>query len=63
MIWIVVEAGVVGFAASAHLTTIPFKLVLTESIDNVEIRGDSEAPGAEVLMNMNVEEFTTLCVI
>jgi hypothetical protein len=39
MIWIVVEVNVVGFATSEQFTTVPFKQMLTESIDNVEIRG------------------------
>jgi hypothetical protein len=39
MIWIVVEADVIGFAASEQFTTVPFKPILTESIDNVDIRG------------------------
>jgi hypothetical protein len=47
MIWIVVEADVIGFATSEQRTTVPLILMLTESIDNVDIRG--EAPSAEIL--------------
>ena len=42
MIWIVVEADVIGSATSEQRTTVPFKAMLTESIDNVETR--DEAP-------------------
>ena len=56
MIWIVVEADVIGFATSEQRTTVPR---LTESIDNVETRG--EAPLAQILMRVNVVEFTTSC--
>ena len=38
MIWIVVEADVIGFATSEQRTTVPR---LTESIDNVETRGEA----------------------
>jgi hypothetical protein len=41
MIWIVAEADVIGFAASEQRTTVPFKLMLTESIDNLVIRGEA----------------------
>jgi hypothetical protein len=36
---IVVEADVIGFTTSEQRTTVPFKPMLTESIDNVETRG------------------------
>ena len=39
MIWIVVEADVVEFLVSIQFTTVPFKPMLTESVDNVTIRG------------------------
>ena len=61
MIWMVVEAGVIGFATSVHRTTIPFKPMLTESIDNVEMR--DEAPGTELITKVNVDEFIVLCLI
>ena len=35
----VVEADIIGFAISEQRTTVPFKHMLTELIDNVEIRG------------------------
>ena len=41
MIWMVVEANVIGFATSEQHTTVPFKPMLTESIDNVEIKGEA----------------------
>ena len=41
MIWMVVEADVIEFATSEQRTTVPFKLMLTESIDNAEIKGES----------------------
>ena len=41
MIRIVVEAGVIEFPRSEQRTTVPFKRMLTESIDNVEIRGEA----------------------
>ena len=61
MIWIVVESDIIGFVTSEQRTTVPFKPRLTESINNVEIRG--EAPRAEILMKVNVVEFTSLCFI
>ena len=39
--WIVVNADVVEFATSEQFTTVPFKPMLTESIDNVETRGEA----------------------
>ena len=41
MIRIVVDADVIGFAISEQRTTDPFKPMLTESIDNVETRGEA----------------------
>ena len=41
MILMVVEADIIGFATSEQRTTVPFKHMLTELIDNVEIRGSS----------------------
>ena len=38
---IVVEAAVVKFAVSEQFTTAPFKPMLTESMDNEEVRGES----------------------
>ena len=61
MIWMIVEADVIEFAVSEQRTTVLLKLILTESIDNVEIRGD--APLVELLMKVNVVEFTSLCFI
>ena len=58
MIWIVVEADVIGFVTSEQRTTVPFKPMLTESIDTVEIRGLVST--AEILMKVNVAEFTLL---
>ena len=43
----VVDVDIIGSDRSEQRTTDPFKPMLTESIDNVETRG--EAPGAEVL--------------
>ena len=40
MIWMVVEADI-GDATPEQFTTIPFKPMPTESIDNVEIRGEA----------------------
>jgi hypothetical protein len=58
MTWIVVEADIVGFNTSVQFTTVPFKSMLTELMDNVEVRG--EAPGAEVIMKVNVVKFTLI---
>ena len=58
IIWIIVEADVSGLLASLQCTTVPFKPMLTESIDNVEIR--SEAPGTEFLTKKKMAEFTIL---
>ena len=58
MIWIVVELDVVGLLASIQFTTLPFKSMLTESIDNVEIRGKTSS--AEVLEKVNVVELIIL---
>ena len=41
LIMIVVEADVIGLATSEQFTTVPFKPMPTESIDNVEIRGEA----------------------
>ena len=41
MIWIVVEADIIGFATSEQFTTVPFKPILVELIDNVETRGEA----------------------
>ena len=60
MICIVVEADFIVLLVSSQFTTVPFKCMLTESIDNVEIRG--EVPGAEFLTKVNMEEFTTICL-
>ena len=38
-ICIVVDADVIRFATSEQFTTVPFKPMLTESIDNVEMKG------------------------
>ena len=53
MIRIVVEADIDWVDTLEQRTIVPFKLMLTESIDNVVIR--DEAPGAEVLVKVNVE--------
>ena len=37
----VVEANDIGFDTSEHRITVPFKPMLTESIDNVETRGEA----------------------
>ena len=58
MIWIVVEADVVEFLESIQFTTVPFKPMLTESIDNVEIRGRTLR--GEFRIKVNVVEFTTI---
>ena len=58
----VVEADDIGFAASAQCTTVLFKPMLTESIDKVEIR-DELVPLAEILMKVNIVEFTSLCQV
>ena len=57
MIWMVVEADIIGFATSQQRTTVPFKPMLTESINNVEIRG--EAPGSEILRKLSEVEATS----
>ena len=57
---IVVEADIDWFEL-AQCNTVPFRPMLTESIDSVVIRGESLR--AEVLVKVNVEEFTVLCVI
>ena len=54
MIWIVVEADTIGLLASIQFTTVPFKLMLTELIETVEIRGKTSS--AEVLVKVNVVE-------
>ena len=36
-----VEADIIELATFIQFTTVPFKSMLTESIDNIEIRGDS----------------------
>ena len=41
MIWMVVEADVIGFVTSEQRTTVPFKSIPTESIVNLVIRGES----------------------
>ena len=41
MIWIADEAGINWLDTSVHSTTVPFKSILTEPIDNVEIRGEA----------------------
>ena len=61
MICMVVEADIVVFARSEHCTTVPFKPMLTESIDNVETRG--KAPRTEVLVKVNIAEDTSICFI
>ena len=58
VIWIVVELDVIGLLASIQFTTVPFKPMLTESIDNVEIRGETSS--AEVLVKVNMVELTIL---
>ena len=59
MIWIVVEADTVWFLGTKQRTIVPFKPILTESIDNVEIRGKVSI--SELLIKVNVVEFTALC--
>ena len=61
MIWIVVELDVVGLLVSIQFTTVPFKSMLTESIDNVEIRGKTSS--AEVLVKVNVVELIILSIV
>ena len=58
MIWMVVEAGVIGLATSEQLTTVPFKPMLTESIDSIEMRGKD--PGIEVNIKLSLVELTVL---
>ena len=58
MIRIVVVADIDWVDTLEQCTIVPFKLMLTESIDNVVIR--DEAPGAEVLVKVNVEQFTII---
>ena len=53
----IVEADVDVFAASEQRTTVPFKPMLTESMDSVAIRGIPLL--AEILMKVNEEPFTT----
>ena len=57
----VVEADFVVFLISVQFTTVPFKPILTESIDNIEIKG--EDPWAEALVKANKAEFTVISVI
>ena len=61
MIWIVVELDVIGLLASIQFTTVPFKSMLTESIDNVEIRGETSS--AEVVAKVNVVELIILSLV
>ena len=58
IIWIVVEADVIGLIASIQCTTVPFKPMVVELIANVEIRG--RASSAEVLEKVNVVELIIL---
>ena len=58
MIWMVVEATDIEFPGSTQFTTVPFKPMLTESMDNVAIRG--EAPCEEFRIQVNVVEFTVI---
>ena len=58
IIWIVVEADVIGLIASTQCTTVPFKPMVVELIANIEIRG--RASSAEVLEKVNVVELIIL---
>ena len=58
---IVVEADIDWFDPLVQCTTVPFRPMLTESINNLDIKGCSLR--AEILVKMNVEEFTTFCAI
>ena len=61
VIWIVVEDNVLGSVTSEQCISVPCKPMLTESINNIEIRGILFR--AELLMKVNVAEFTCLVVI
>ena len=56
VIWTVVEAEIIEFPGSIQFTTVPFKPMPTELIDNVEISG--RTLWAEFLIKVNVVEFT-----
>ena len=58
IIWIVVEADINMSHGSVQFTTVPFKPMLTGSMDNVEISGRSRSP--EPLIKVNVVELTTI---
>ena len=57
MTWIIVEADDDVLTASVQRNTVPFKPILTESMDSVVIRGVAFL--AEFLMKVNEEPFTT----
>jgi hypothetical protein len=54
----VVEAVDIEFPGSIQFTTVPFKPMLTESIDNIETRGVAFL--ADTLLKVNVVEFTII---
>ena len=53
MIWMVVDADIILFAASEQRKTVPFKPMLIDSTDRVEIRGC-----VETLVKVNKTEST-----
>ena len=60
MILTVLELDVIGLLASTQCTTVPFKPMLVELIDNTEIRG--KASSAEVLEKVNMVELIILSI-
>ena len=58
IIWIVVEADVIGLLAFLQRTTVPFKPMLVELITSVVIRGRSDS--AEILVKVNLVELIVL---
>jgi hypothetical protein len=61
MIWIVVEADVIGFITSEQRTTLPFKPMLTESMDNLVTRG--KAPSVEIFVKVTVVELKGVSLV
>ena len=60
MILIAVELDVIGLRASIQFTTVPFKLLLVELIDNTEIRGKESS--SEALEKVNMVELIILSI-
>ena len=54
----IVVLAVIEVPTSTHLTTVPFKALLTELTASVEVRG--ELPSADVLIKVIIVEFTII---